>query len=195
MAQMPNKNEHLVMAVYDTVARAEEAQSAIHAWDKATDSIKLGKSAVIYKDPTNGKLKYHRSGSKNWLVGGAIGLVVMTFVGGLILPIAGAAIGAFTARHQRVKSDEADQVAAQLDQGKAAVAVMCDYFEVQPVSDELRRLGGRVVSLEVPSDTMNQATQAVQQAADQGQLPAELAAAVPPPVTPPPDTGPTAPTV
>src|SRR5215475_9212197 len=48
---MPNVNEnkHLVVALYDDLTRARQAQKSIGVWDKADESIRLGSTAVIYK--------------------------------------------------------------------------------------------------------------------------------------------------
>jgi uncharacterized membrane protein len=162
---MPTKNEnkHLVVALYENRTRAKEAQKSIEVWDKAEESIKLGSTVVIYKGPDS-QLHWERGGVKDWKVGALVaGVAGLILSGGvLLLASLGAAVGGIDTKRLGVSKEDIQAIGNSLDQGKAALAVLCDVYEVDPLSTELTRLGGTITTIHVPSEVVDQTEQHVQ---------------------------------
>lgn len=186
---MPNKNKELVLSLYSDLMLARQAQKSLDVWDKAEDSIKLGSMAVIYKGP-DGKLHWERSGVKDWkksaLVGGIAGLIFAPGV--LVLAGLGAAFGAIDTKRIGVPKEDIEQIGSQLDQGKAALAVLCDDYEIPPLTAEMTRLGGKVTHYEVPNEVVSQSEKVVTKEVDAGRLTPDMiattSATTPPPTAP-----------
>jgi uncharacterized membrane protein len=166
-----NKNKHLVVALYNDLTLARQAQQSIDVWDKAQESIKLGSTAVIYKGP-DGSLHWERTGVKDWkksaVVVGVAGLVLGA--GALVWAGIGAALGGIDTKRLGVSKEQMRAIGDSLDQGKAALAVLCDDYEVAPLSAELTRLGGTITDYAVPQDVVAQTEQDVQEKAAAGQV-------------------------
>jgi uncharacterized membrane protein len=166
-----NKNKDLVVAMYEDRTRAKEAQKSIQVWDKAEESIKLGSTAVIYKGPDS-QLHWERGGVKDWkasaLVAGVIGVILSGGV--LLLAGLGAAVGGIDTKRLGIPKEDIEAIGTSLDQGKAALAVLCDDYEVEPLSAELTRLGGTITTVQVPQEVVSATDQHVQTQADAGQV-------------------------
>ena len=166
-----NKNKHLVVALYNDLTLARQAQQSINVWDKAQDSIKLGSTAVIYKG-SDGSLHWERTGVKDWkksaVVVGVAGLILGA--GALVWAGIGAALGGIDTRRLGVPKEDMRAIGDSLDQGKAALAVLCDDYEVAPLSAELTRLGGTITDYTVPQDVVAQTEQGVQAKMATGQV-------------------------
>jgi uncharacterized membrane protein len=162
---MPTKNEnkHLVVALYEGRTRAKEAQKSIEVWDKAEESIKLGSTVVIYKGPDS-QLHWERGGVKDWKVGALVaGIAGLILSGGvLLLASLGAAVGGIDTKRLGVSKEDIQAIGNSLDQGKAALAVLCDDYEVDPLSTELTRLGGTITTIHVPPEVVDQTERHVQ---------------------------------
>lgn len=170
MSTMPDKNNMLVVGVFEDVTKAKQAQKDIELWDESQPDIKLGGSTVIYKDE-HGKIKDERSSKFDWKKGALIGLLLVPLTGGLLLPVYGAVAGLATTWLKGIKREDADQVASAIKQGNAAVAVLCDEYEIKPVSEELKRLGSKnVIGYAVPESTTTQVEHAVNDAAAKGEI-------------------------
>jgi uncharacterized membrane protein len=166
-----NKNKHLVVALYQDLTLARQAQQSIGVWDKAEESIKLGSTAVMYKGP-DGSLHWERTGVKDWkksaVVVGVAGLILGA--GALLWAGIGAALGGIDTKRLGVSKEQMRAIGDSLDQGKAALAVLCDDYEVAPLSAELTRLGGTITDYTVPQDVVAQTEQGVQTKAAAGQV-------------------------
>jgi len=166
-----NKNKHLVVALYNDLTLARQAQKSLDVWDKAEDSIKLGSTAVIYKGP-DGNLHWERTGVKDWkksaVVVGVAGLVLGA--GALVWAGIGAALGGIDTRRLGVSKEHIKAIGDSLDQGKAAVAVLCDDYEVAPLSAEMTRLGGTITTYVVANDVVIHTEQSVEAKAAAGQV-------------------------
>lgn len=166
-----NENKHLVVAMYEDLTRARQAQKSIEVWDKADESIKLGSTAVIYKGPDS-QLHWERSGVKDWKVGALVaGVAGLILSGGLVLLAGlGAAVGGIDTKRLGVPKEDIEAIGTSLDGGKAALAVLCDDYEVSPLTAELTRLGGTITTVQIPQDVVDQTQQNVQAKADSGQV-------------------------
>jgi uncharacterized membrane protein len=162
---MPTKNEnkHLVVALYENRTQAKEAQKCIEVWDKAEESIKLGSTVVIYKGPDS-QLHWERGRIKDWKVGALVaGIVGVILSGGVVLLASlGAAVGGIDTKRLGVSKEDIQAIGNSLDQGKAALAVLCDDYEVDPLSAELTRLGGTITTIHLPPEVVDQTEQHVQ---------------------------------
>jgi uncharacterized membrane protein len=166
-----NKNKHLVVALYDDLTLARQAQKSLDVWDKAEDSIKLGSTAVIYIG-SDGTLHWERTGVKDWkksaVVVGVTGLILGA--GALLWAGVGAVLGGIDTRRLGVSKEQMQAIGDSLDQGKAALAVLCDDYEVASLSAELTRLGGTMTDYTVPQDVVTQTEQDIQAKAATGQV-------------------------
>ncbi|GCE30780.1 hypothetical protein KDA_62640 [Dictyobacter alpinus] len=170
MSMKPDKNNQLVVSVFDNLAKAKQAQKDIEMWDEAQPDVKLGGSAIIYKD-TDGKIKHEQSSKFDWKKGTLIGLLLVPLTGGVLLPVFGAASGLAAAWLKGIKREDVDKIATKVKEGKAALAILCDEYEVPMVSVELNRLGGTAITgYQVPAKTASDVQDAVQHAEDEGKL-------------------------
>jgi len=69
-----NKNDHLVVAYFDSKDQAEQAADSLKNWDKANDDIKLGAIAVVSKND-QGKVETSNLGPRNTGKGATIGVI------------------------------------------------------------------------------------------------------------------------
>lgn len=166
-----NKNKNLVVAMYEDRTQAKEAQKSIQVWDKTEESIKLGSSAVIYKGPDS-QLHWERGGVKDWKVSALVAGVVGVILGAGVLLLAGlgAVVGGINTKRLGIPKEDIEALGNSLDQGKAALAVLCDDYEVEPLSAELTRLGGTITTVQVPQEVVSTTNQHVQTQANAGQI-------------------------
>lgn len=168
MATQPNKNNELVVSIFNNVESARKAQKGMEEWDKSQPNIHIGTSAVLYKGP-DGKIKYDRSGVFDWKREATANVLIMTIMGANPLQgVLGRVSGLLASWSKSIDTSNIKHLSSQLDQGKAALIVLCDEYEVQPVSQQLTSLGGSPVpGYSVPASTTTQVENAVQQNADQ----------------------------
>ncbi len=170
---MKNENNKLVVGYYVNSAAAEAAAEDLKAWNKADDAIKLGAIAVLTIDPKTGELKAEDVGQRNTrsgaLWGTAIGAVVgilsggIGFIPGLLLGAGGgAAIGAMGHKQVGMSDEEHAEMVDRLRSGGAALAVMADDFEVEPLKAEMAEIGGYVKDYDVPEETAGAVTAAAE---------------------------------
>ena len=188
---MANKNNQLVLAFFENEAAADAAVESLKAWDKANDTIKLGGIGVLVKDE-DGKIKQHKLGPRAIGAGIGVGLVLGLLVAllpGVVLlagltggAIAGGVAGSLFHQAANLSEEDLARYDAELDNGRAAVGVMCDEDEVEATVAQLTGSGG---------------TPAVHAVSDEGMAQAEAAAATAPEATAPdlvpdvvPDTAP-----
>ena len=171
-----NKNDHLVVAYFDSKAQAEQAADSLKNWDKANDDIKLGALAVVSKN-AQGKVENTDLGPRNTGKGAAIGVIAgaaagllsggLTVVGGALLGgILGGGVGALNKQGIGLSQEDLDRMQAELDAGHAALLAMADEHEVADTTAELTRLGGRAQSSPVAPEAVAQAEQALNAAPD-----------------------------
>jgi uncharacterized membrane protein len=169
-----NKNDHLVVAYFDTKAQAEQAAESLKNWDKANDDIKLGAIAVVSKNE-QGKVETTNLGPRNTGKGATIGVIAgaaagllsggLTVVGGALLGgILGGGVGALTKQGIGLNQEDLDRMQAELDAGHAALLAMADEDEVADTTAELTRLGGRAQASPVAPEAVAQAEQALSSA-------------------------------
>jgi uncharacterized membrane protein len=169
-----NKNDHLVVAYFDSKEQAEQAADSLKNWDKANEDIKLGALAVVSKNE-QGKVENTDLGPRNTGKGAAIGVIAgaaagllsggLTVVGGALLGgILGGGVGALNKQGIGLSQEDLDRMSSELDAGHAALLAMADADEVADTTAELTRLGGRAQANPVAPEAVAQAEQALSSA-------------------------------
>ena len=188
-----NKNDHLVVAYFDSKDQAEQAAESLKNWDKANEDIKLGAMAVVSKNE-KGKVENTDLGPRNTGKGAAIGVIAgaaagllsggLTVVGGALLGgILGGGVGALNKQGIGLSQEDLDRMSSELDAGHAALLAMADEVEVADTTAELTRLGGRAQSSPVAPEAVAQAEQALNAAPAQtatSEAPADTSTTPPP---------------
>ncbi|HNU06031.1 MAG TPA: hypothetical protein PKL67_17990 [Anaerolineae bacterium] len=163
-----NKNDHVVVAFYDSAEIADQAVASLKAWDKASDDIKLGAVGVLAAAP-DGKIKTHvgRKSGKGAKTGAIVGVIAgvlsggVTLVGGLIGgALAGGVLGGFFKKGTNLTEDEINNIGEELKRGKYAVVVTCDEDELPATKDQLQMVGGVIWTYEVSAEAMTAAAEA-----------------------------------
>lgn len=169
-----NKNDHLVLAYFDTKEQAEQAADSLKSWDKANEDIQLGALEVVSKND-KGKVETTNLGSRNTGKGATIGVIAgaaaglltggLTIVGGALLGgILGGGVGALSKQGIGLTQEDLDRMQVELDAGHVALLVMADDVEVADTTAELTRLGGRAQASPVAPEAVTQAEQALSSA-------------------------------
>jgi hypothetical protein len=166
-----NKNQHVVVAFFDSEPAAEAAVEALKRWDKAGDEIKLGAIGTITKK--DGKIKTHvgRKTGKGATVGAIVGIIAAVLSGGVGLiggvlagGVFGGLIGGFFKKSINLTKEDIEQIGAELDAGRVAVVVACDEYEIEPTGLELADAGGTVQNYTVAADVLDEAAEAIEAA-------------------------------
>jgi uncharacterized membrane protein len=144
----------LVLAFFPDEARADNAAAVLKNSGLAHhDAI-----GILVLD-SHGKLKQDKIGARSTGKGAAIGGVIGVFTTAVLGPavLAGVVVGAL--HHKNVGLSDADKahVTAELNAGKAAVAVMARIETVSAISEELTQLGGTTQSHELSDEALQAA--------------------------------------
>lgn len=147
-----DKNEHVVVAVFEDRTAAEVAIEHLKKWDKAKDDIKLGTIGLLYKEGNEVKsVIAHQSGA-GAKVGALVGIITGVLKGG-----AGLVGGSFFAKSLHLNEAECNALGMELELGKAAVVITCDEYELTPIRSTLEHIGGVAKVYVVPGDAVNDA--------------------------------------
>ncbi len=163
MAKQDNDNDVLVLAYYADADAAEAAAKNLKEWDKEDDGVKLGAIGVVTLDEKTGHLRVDEIGQRNAktgaLWGTAIGAGLGLITGGIgVIPgmLLGAAIGggAGSLDHKSLGMSDSDAatLTKNLQEGGAALGIMCDDFEVEPTRARMILEGGTVAYFSVPDE-------------------------------------------
>jgi len=136
-------DKQVVLAIFKDEAAADAAVVSLKAWDKADDDVKLNAIGVLVLDD-KGKVKTHKLGKRSVGKGAGIGVVLAIIAPPTLLAgaIGGGVLGALHHKGLGIKSEERDQLAAELTDGKAAVGVLAANVDAAAVSAKLTELGG-----------------------------------------------------
>ena len=163
-----SKIEHVVLAMFADQAAAEQGISALKNWDRANAEFKLGAIGTITKDGDKVNTHVGRKTGKGASVGAILGVIAAVLSGGVTLLggiVGGAAlggvIGIFMKQSLQLTEDEIQKLGRELDGGKVAVVVVCDPFEVDPVSAQLASAGGQVRAYDVPKEAVAATSEAL----------------------------------
>ncbi|MCA9870077.1 MAG: hypothetical protein H6649_14140 [Caldilineae bacterium] len=164
-------NQHFVMAVFENDDAAQAAITNLEGWDIARQDVSLGTIGTIYKK--NGKVKTDMgrktgTGAKVGAVLGVAGALLgpVGLIGGLLAgALVGAGAGTIFTQHMKLTDEEAAQLNKDLDDGKVAVVVACDQYEMDGAAINLRESGGNVFTFSVPIDELKEAAPEAEDAA------------------------------
>lgn len=160
-----NKNDQVVIAIFDSQDFANYGINLFKKWDDADGGVSLGSIGTISKDE-KGKIKTHQphktgGGAK---LGALLGVIAAILTGGtswLVGAIGGTALGAvggtFFKKSLHLDKEQVAKLGEHLDQGKVAVIVTCDEHEVAAVSEELTKVGGDIFTYSVPAEAIDEA--------------------------------------
>lgn len=159
-----DKNENVVVGIFEDREMAEHAIERLKQWDKASDDIKLGAVGLLYKEGQDVKSEINHQGGRGLKVGALVGVIAGVLTGGIGLiggaaagGLMGGAAGTFFARSLNLNEAECNAIGRELDLGKAAVVVTCDDYEVVPTRNTLEKAGGVVKLYVVPADAIEEA--------------------------------------
>jgi uncharacterized membrane protein len=146
--------QNTVITLFDSVDQAEKAATDLTTWDKASDDIKLGAIGMVSRD-AQGEVVTRNFSSRNTgkgaTVGLGVGVLAAVLSGGLTLiptaiggAVAGGALGSFSRKGLGLSDEQLQQLWDELDNGRAALLVVCNAgYETEATSEHLRYLGGR----------------------------------------------------
>lgn len=159
-----NKNENVVVAIFEDRAAAEAAIERLKKWDKASDDVKLGAIGLLYKEGEEVKASIGHQGGRGLKVGALVGVIAGVLTGGIGLVggaaaggLAGGALGSFFTKSLHLNESECNALGMELELGKAAVVVTCDEHEIKPTQLNLEHAGGVAKVYIVPADAMDAA--------------------------------------
>ena len=163
-----DKNDNVVVAVFEDQAAAEVAVDKLKQWDKAAKDIKLGAIGLLYKEGENVKSVIGNQSGRGLRVGALVGVIGGVLTGGVGLlggaaagGLAGGALGSFFAKSLNLNEAECNALGMELDLGKAAVVVTVDDYEITPTRLNLEHAGGVAKVYVVPTDAVDDAAKAL----------------------------------
>lgn len=166
-----NKNEHVVIAIFDNEGAATQAIDAMKRWDAASDDMKLGAVGTITKEGDQVKTHVGHKTGKGAVVGVVLGIIAAVLSGGIGLlggivggGVLGGVVGRFLKQSVNLTQEEIEQIGNELDAGRVAVVVACDEYEIEWVTTELTEGGGTVRTYAVPADALDEAAEALKTA-------------------------------
>jgi len=144
--------KNVVVAIFPDEGMADTAAQTLKEWDQLDDDVKLNAIGVIVLDD-KGKIKAHKLGRRSWGKGAGIGVVLAALTPPTLIAgaLAGGVLGGLHHKGLGIDSAERDQLAAELQDGRAAVGALVADTESSKVSDKLAELGGDLHVL-TPSD-------------------------------------------
>jgi hypothetical protein len=161
-----NKNEHVVIAMFDNESFANYGIDLLKKWDQANDAIKLGAIGTITKEGDKFKTHAPHKFGKGAKVGVVLGSVAAVLTGGtsvLVGAMGGAALGSITGglfkQSLHLTKEEIEALGRELDEGKVAVVVTCDEHEVEATSHQLTQFGGVLRTYQVPQAALTEAAE------------------------------------
>lgn len=165
--------KQMVMAFFANEAEADAAVNAIKQWDKASKDIKLGAIGVLVKDD-KGKIKTHKLGKRKTGTGAVLFGLAAVLTGGATLlagAVFGGIVGSLFHKGLGLSKDDLARIDSDLNDGKAAVAIVAEPAEAAAVAAKLTELGGvsevHEVSDEVVAEAETAAEVAPEEAAEE----------------------------
>jgi len=169
MAKAKDKNDQVIVAIFNSYTDADKAVTLLKEWDNANEEIKLGAVGTMIKE--KGKVKTDTGGRKTGkgaTVGSVVGIIAAVLsgpiglIGGAVAGgLTGGVVGSFMKNSTHLNKSEIEEIGKELDAGRAAVVVTCDDFEVAQTRDQLIKAGGKVRNYEVPEEAIAAAAAAV----------------------------------
>jgi hypothetical protein len=184
-----NKNDHVVIALFDSEDFANYGIDLLKKWDYATPDIKLGVIGTITKKGDKVKTHVAHKTGKGAKVGAVLGIIAAVLTGGaswIVAAAGGGALGgiagSFFKKSLHLTKEEIEALGKELDRGKVAVVVTCDEHEVEATGKQLAQYGGVLHTYAVPEEALSEVADALAAApeeVDTEEAPTEPAIAAP----------------
>lgn len=161
--------KQMVMAFFANEAEADAAVDAIKQWDKASKDIKLGAIGVLVKDD-KGKIKTHKLGKRKTGTGAVLFGLAAVLTGGATLlagAVFGGIVGSLFHKGLGLSKDDLARIDGDLNNGKAAVAILAEPAEAAAVAAKLTELGGVSEVHEVSDEVVAEAETAAEEATEE----------------------------
>jgi uncharacterized membrane protein len=154
-------SKQVVLAIFPDEAAADAAVVSLKSWDKASDDVKLNAIGVLVLGD-DGKIKTDKLGRRSVGAGAGVGLVLslVTPMGLAAGVVGGGLLGALHRKGLGIKGDDRDRIAKELSDGKAAVGVLVKTDEADTVAAKLNEFGGKVEVHEVSDQELEEAHEA-----------------------------------
>ncbi|NJO05433.1 MAG: DUF1269 domain-containing protein [Chloroflexaceae bacterium] len=168
---MSDQEHRLIICTFDATEgdeRAQQVQRALTAWDRHTDTVRLGNVAVVQKN-SDGTIRYRETNDIHRELSDIAGIAAGA-VSWFIYAIAGA-FGPVAEEMARYQSQNAVStllgdagfpdgalaaVGEALDAGSFALITLVREGDVSLVEQELAHLGGHILTHPLPPDVMAQ---------------------------------------
>jgi uncharacterized membrane protein len=142
---MDMADRQVVLALFPDEASADAAVDGLKGWDKLSADVKLNAIGVLVLDE-HGKVKQHKLGrhdtGKGAGIGFILGLLAVTVATAGVGLVVGALVGRMIHKSLGLSKEDMARLAGELQGGKAAVGVLVDRVEADPVAAKLAELGG-----------------------------------------------------
>jgi hypothetical protein len=165
--------KQMVLAFFANEAEADGAVNAIKQWDKASKDVKLGAIGILVKDD-KGKIKTHKLGKRKTGTGAVLFGLAAVLTGGASLlggVVFGGIVGSLFHKGLGLSKDDLTRIDGDLNDGKAAVAILAEPAEAAAVAAKLTELGGvpevHEVSDEVVAEAETAAAEAPEEATEE----------------------------
>jgi hypothetical protein len=167
MTMSDNKNDHVVIAIFENEDFANYGIDLLKKWDWEEATVKLGAIGVIQKKGDKIKTHVPHKTGKGAKVGTVLGIITAVLTGGtswIVGAAGGAALGgaagAFFKKSLHLSKEEVQALGQELERGRVAVVVTCDEHEVDATSAKLTQYGGDVKGYAVPEAALTEAAAA-----------------------------------
>jgi hypothetical protein len=175
---MANKNRNVVIAYFESLAKANAAIEQLREWDKSNPDILLGGIGLMYWDGQ--KIVTEQAGNRAAGTGAKVGTVVGVAAGiltggvgligaALVGMTGGALVGALKKKGIHVTEEQLANITEQIKAGKFAVVAMADENEVNPTAAVLEAMGGTTQYVPVSAEAVDE-MQAAADAANMGDV-------------------------
>jgi hypothetical protein len=166
---MANKNHNVVIAYYESLAKANAAIEQVREWDKSNPDILLGGIALMYWDGE--KIVTEQAGNRASGTGAKVGTAVRIAAGiltggvgliaaGLVGMTGGALVGALKKKGIHITDEQLANITDQIKGGKFAVVIMADENEVNPTASVLEAMGGTTQYVPVAPEVIDEMNKA-----------------------------------
>jgi uncharacterized membrane protein len=160
-----NANQ-LIICTFDDPEKAGVAKRAVELLDEQLDVVELGNIAIVSKN-ADGSIVFHETKDHRDTLGNVVGSVVsgVTWLvynfAGMMGPVAGNAAGMDAkltverfARDTGFPDAALQDIGAKLDAGHSALIVLVNRDDTSSVVEQLKDLGGQIITHEIPAELM-----------------------------------------
>jgi hypothetical protein len=153
-----DKDNNVVLAIFEDELAADDAVESLKEWDKIDDQVKLNAVGVLVLDE-KGEVKTQKMGRRSTGKGAGIGMILglLTPVGLAAGAVAGGTLGALHRKGLGITEQDRDRIAEELAGGKAAVGVLAKAEQSPAIAEKMKELGGVPETHAAPEAALQQA--------------------------------------